>query len=39
MAVDVSVESNLKMLKKNLRAMEKQVVPQSTVRTLNRVAC
>ncbi len=38
MAVDVSVESNLKMLKQNLRAMEKQVVPQSTVRTLNRVA-
>ena len=38
MGFDVSVERNVKSLKRGLNALEKQVVPQTTVRTLNRVA-
>lgn len=38
MAVDISVERDLKSLRRGLRALEKEVVPQATVRTLNRVA-
>ncbi|PZP86524.1 MAG: hypothetical protein DI582_02730 [Azospirillum brasilense] len=38
MTFDVSVERNLKSLKRGLTALEKDVVPQTTVRTLNRVA-
>ena len=38
MPVDISVERDLKSLRRGLRALEKEVVPQATVRTLNRVA-
>lgn len=38
MTFDVSVERDLKSLKRGLTALEKDVVPQTTVRTLNRVA-
>lgn len=38
MGFDVSVERDLKSLKRGLTALEKDVVPQTTVRTLNRVA-
>ena len=38
MSVDLSVESDLKSLRRGLSALEKQAVPQATVRTLNRMA-
>ncbi|MGE3713414.1 MAG: phage tail protein [Alphaproteobacteria bacterium] len=38
MPFDLSVERDLKSLRRGLRALEKEVVPQATVRTLNRVA-
>ena len=38
MPFDLSVESDLKSLRRGLSALEKQAVPQATVRTLNRVA-
>lgn len=38
MTFDVSVERDLKALRGNLRGLEKQAVPQATMRTLNRVA-
>ena len=38
MTFDLSVERDLKSLRRGLRALEKEVVPQATVRTLNRVA-
>lgn len=38
MPVDISVESDLKALRRGLSSLEKQAVPQATVRTLNRVA-
>ena len=38
MPVDISVESDLKALRRGLSNLEKQAVPQATVRTLNRVA-
>ncbi len=38
MPFDLSVESDLKSLRRGLNALEKQAVPQATVRTLNRVA-
>ncbi len=38
MPVDISIERDLKSLRRGLRALEKEVVPQATVRTLNRVA-
>ncbi len=38
MPVDISVERDLKSLRRGLRALEMEVVPQATVRTLNRVA-
>ena len=34
----VSVKNDLKALRKRLRGLEKQAVPQATVRTLNRIA-
>ena len=38
MTFDLSVESDIKSLRRGLHALEKQVVPEATVRTLNRVA-
>jgi len=38
MPFDLSIERDLKSLRRGLRALEKEVVPQATVRTLNRVA-
>lgn len=38
MPIDISVESDLKRLRRGLSNLEKQAVPQATVRTLNRVA-
>lgn len=38
MPVDISVESDLKALRRGLSSLEKQAVPQATVRTLNWVA-
>ena len=38
MPTDISVERDLKSLRRGLNALQKQAVPQATVRTLNRVA-
>ena len=38
MTFDLSVESDIKSLRRGLHALERQVVPEATVRTLNRVA-
>lgn len=38
MSFDVSVERDLKQLRRGLRGLEKQALPKATVRTLNRVA-
>lgn len=38
MTMNVSIESDLKRLRRGLRDLEKQAVPKATVRTLNRVA-
>lgn len=38
MTFDVSIEGDLKSLRRGLRGLEKQAVPKATVRTLNRVA-
>ncbi len=38
MAFDVTVQHDLKKLKRQLNALETKVAPQATIRTLNRVA-
>lgn len=38
MTMNVSIERDLKRLRRGLRDLEKQAVPKATVRTLNRVA-
>jgi len=38
MTFDVTVQHDLKQLRRQLRGLEKQAAPQATVRTLNRVA-
>lgn len=38
MPTNISVERDLKSLRRGLNALQKQAVPQATVRTLNRVA-
>ena len=38
MAFDISIQHDLKKLKRQLNALETQAMPQATIRTLNRVA-
>jgi hypothetical protein len=38
MSFDVTVQHDLKKLRRSLNALETKVAPQATVRTLNRVA-
>ena len=38
MAFDITVQNDLKKLRRGLNALETKVAPQATIRTLNRVA-
>ena len=38
MAFDVTIQHDLKKLKRSLNTLETKVAPQATIRTLNRVA-
>jgi|GEM_PF-6043394 len=38
MAFNISIQHDLKKLKRGLTSLEVQVLPQTTIRTLNRVA-